>query len=81
MFKSPLIELYRLRSRISGGKSLGLDSHRFLPLESGHLVTPAFGLKWLPGEFQLQFLKIPLQALYDLVSFLIGTKQVTYIPH
>lgn len=38
-----------------------------LPLESRHLVTAAFGWKQLPGEFQLQFHEIPLQALYCLV--------------
>lgn len=44
------------------------------PLEGGHLVMPAFGLKQLPGEFQLQFHKIPSQALYGLAFFLAGTK-------
>ena len=69
MFESPLMELYLLSSHISVGKSLGPDPNRLLFL-GRHLATPAFGLKQLPGEFQLQFHRIPLQGLYGLFSLL-----------
>ena len=78
MFEGPLIELYKLSSNISGGKPLVPDT-QISPLEGRHLVMPTFGLKQLPGEFQLQFHRIPLQALYGLAFFLAGTKQVRYI--
>lgn len=52
MFESTLIELCKLSLNISGGKSLVPDT-QISPLEGGHLVMPAFGLKQLPGEFQL----------------------------
>ena len=81
MFEGPLIEFYQLSSNISGGTSRGPDPHRFLPLEGGHRVTPAFGLKQLPGEFQIQFHRIPLRALYGLAFSLAGTKHMTYILH
>lgn len=71
MFESPLIELYKLSSNISGGKPLVPDT-QISPLEGGHLVMPAFGLKQLPGEFQLQFHRIPLRLFMVLLFSLLA---------
>lgn len=77
MFESPLIELYKLSSDISGGKPLVPDTDfSFRRRTSG---DASFWLEAVARGVSTTIPQDSFTALYGLAFFLAGTKQVRYV--